>query len=142
MDWYHKGRSIFSHLGLSQMCRMPTFLMVDRFLAFLDITETSKGKREDIHIRRGVCEQDDEPGMSRIRASIDETPEGPGLVISRAFSDFFVKDFGLISEPDVIQRTLTTRNRLVILATDGVWYAVSNEKAVEIVSSSVDERDE
>uniref|UniRef100_A0A251SFX7 Uncharacterized protein n=1 Tax=Helianthus annuus TaxID=4232 RepID=A0A251SFX7_HELAN len=44
MDWYHKGSSLFSHLGLSQMCSMLTFLMVDRFLSFLDIIETTKGK--------------------------------------------------------------------------------------------------
>ncbi|MFS8034902.1 putative PPM-type phosphatase domain, protein phosphatase 2C family [Helianthus anomalus] len=46
-------------------------------------------KREDIHNRRSVCESDDEPGVSRIRASIDETPEGPGLALSRDFRDFF-----------------------------------------------------
>lgn len=90
-----------------------------------------------------VSESEDEPGVSRIRASNDETSEGPGpgLALSRAFGDFFVKDFGLISEPDVIQRTITTRDRFVILATDGVWDVVSNEKAVEIVSSA-SERDE
>ncbi|KAM0022136.1 hypothetical protein Hdeb2414_s0023g00625221 [Helianthus debilis subsp. tardiflorus] len=68
MDWYHKGRSLFSHLGLSQMCSMPTFLMVDCLLAFLDITETTEGKEiERIYTSGGsVCESDDEPGVSRI----------------------------------------------------------------------------
>ncbi|KVH91694.1 hypothetical protein Ccrd_006279 [Cynara cardunculus var. scolymus] len=88
---------------------------------------------ERIHKSGGsVCEADDEPGVSRIRAPHEESPDGPGLALSRAFGDFFVKDFGLISEPDVIQRTVTTRDRFVILATDG---------AVEIVSSAT-ERDE
>lgn len=67
-----------------------------------------------------MCEAEDEPGVSRIRAPIDEAPDGPGLALSRAFGDFFVKDFGLISEPDVIQTTVTARDRFVILATDGV----------------------
>ena len=67
-----------------------------------------------------MSESDDEPGVSRIRASYEEAPDGPGLALSRAFGDFFVKDFGLISEPDVIQRTITTRDRFVILASDGV----------------------
>ncbi|KAJ0852838.1 hypothetical protein HanRHA438_Chr14g0644291 [Helianthus annuus] len=92
MDWYHKGSSLFSHLGLSQMCSMLTFLMVDRFLSFLDIIETTKGKlhlelicklegsmiEQGVKIRllqrkergytqrRSVCESDDEPGVSRI----------------------------------------------------------------------------
>uniref|UniRef100_A0A251SVG9 Putative PPM-type phosphatase domain, Protein phosphatase 2C family n=1 Tax=Helianthus annuus TaxID=4232 RepID=A0A251SVG9_HELAN len=95
---------------------------------------------ERIHQSGGrVCQAEDEPGVSRIRASIDEEPEGPGLALSRAFGDFFVKDFGLISEPDVIQRTITARDRFVILATDGVWDVVSNEKAVEIVSAGKEE---
>ncbi|KAK1419236.1 hypothetical protein QVD17_28399 [Tagetes erecta] len=86
-----------------------------------------------------VCESYDEPGVCRIHASNDETPEGPGLALSRAFGDFFVKDSGLISEPDVIQTTITARDRFVILATDGVWDVVSNEKAVEIVSAEREE---
>ncbi|XP_076951220.1 putative protein phosphatase 2C 34 [Bidens hawaiensis] len=86
-----------------------------------------------------VCEAEDEPGVSRIRAPIDEAPDGPGLALSRAFGDFFVKDFGLISEPDVIQTTVTARDRFVILATDGIWDVVSNEKAVEIVAAGREE---
>lgn len=71
-----------------------------------------------------VCQSDDEPGVSRIRASDVETPEGPGpgLALSRAFGDFFVKDSGLISEPGVIQRTITSQDQFVILATDGVLH--------------------
>ncbi|XP_076890444.1 putative protein phosphatase 2C 73 [Bidens hawaiensis] len=86
-----------------------------------------------------VCEAEDEPGVSRIRAPSDEAPDGPGLALSRAFGDFFVKDFGLISEPDVIQTTVTARNCFVILATDGVWDVVSNEMAVEIVAAGREE---
>ncbi|XP_071730578.1 probable protein phosphatase 2C 34 [Rutidosis leptorrhynchoides] len=108
----------------------------------VDFKPSLPEESERIHKSGGiVCESDDEPGVSRIRATNDELPEGPGLALSRAFGDFFVKDFGLISEPDVIQRTITTKDRFVILATDGVWDVVSNEKAVEIVASA-SERDE
>lgn len=44
----------------------------------------------------------------------------PGLAISRAFGDYCVKDFGLISMPDVTQRRITSSDQFVILATDGV----------------------
>ncbi|XP_076920663.1 putative protein phosphatase 2C 34 [Bidens hawaiensis] len=109
----------------------------------VDFKPSLPQERERIYESGGiVCESDDEPGVSRIRALIDEMPEGPGLALSRAFGDFCVKDFGLISEPEVTQRTLTICDRFVILATDGVWDVVSNEKAVEIVSSSEAERDE
>jgi serine/threonine protein phosphatase PrpC len=60
---------------------------------------------------------EDEPGVYRVWM-----PNGksPGLAISRAFGDYCVKDFGLISVPDVTQRKLTTMDQFVILATDGV----------------------
>lgn len=46
--------------------------------------------------------------------------ESPGLAMSRAFGDYCVKDFGLISVPEVTQRHITSRDQFVVLATDGV----------------------
>lgn len=77
----------------------------------------------------------DEPGVYRVW-----TPdrESPGLAVSRAFGDHCLKDFGLISVPDVTQRNITTKDQFVILATDGVWDVISNQEAVKIVSSIED----
>jgi serine/threonine protein phosphatase PrpC len=58
-----------------------------------------------------------------------------GLALSRALGDFCQKDFGLISVPDVTQREISNRDKFVILATDGVWDVVSNQEALQIVSS-------
>ncbi|XP_047327494.1 probable protein phosphatase 2C 73 isoform X1 [Impatiens glandulifera] len=78
---------------------------------------------------------DDEPGVHRVwRPDI----ESPGLAMSRAFGDFSIKEFGLISLPQVIQRRITINDQFIILATDGVWDVVSNQEAVEIVSSTAD----
>ncbi|KAF4355611.1 hypothetical protein F8388_013028 [Cannabis sativa] len=59
---------------------------------------------------------EDEPGVYRVWR-----PNGksPGLAISRAFGDYSVKEFGLISTPHV-------------------WDVISNQEAVEIVSCSVE----
>ncbi|XVF28273.1 hypothetical protein REPUB_Repub15cG0015600 [Reevesia pubescens] len=77
----------------------------------------------------------DEPGVYRVWMPNGDTP---GLALSRAFGDYCVKEFGLISVPDVTQRKITSRDQFVILATDGVWDVISNEEAVEIVSSTED----
>jgi serine/threonine protein phosphatase PrpC len=58
-----------------------------------------------------------------------ETPGG--LALLSALGDFCLKDFGLISVPDVTQREISNRDKFVILATDGVW-------ALQIVSSTAD----
>ncbi|KAA3481105.1 putative protein phosphatase 2C 41 [Gossypium australe] len=77
----------------------------------------------------------DEPGVYRVWM-----PKGdaPGLAVSRAIGDHRVKEFGLISVPDVTQRNVTNKDQFVILATDGVWDVISNEEAVEIVCSTDD----
>lgn len=76
---------------------------------------------------------EDEPGVYRVWMPNGKTP---GLAISRAFGDYCVKDFGLISVPDVTQRKLTTTDQFVILATDGVWDVISNQAAIKIVAST------
>lgn len=65
---------------------------------------------------RVFCLQD-EPGTPRLWLPNGETP---GLSMSRSFGDFCVKHFGLISVPDVTQRSLTNKDLFVVLATDGV----------------------
>lgn len=48
----------------------------------------------------------------------------PGLAMARAFGDFCLKDFGLISVPEIYYRKLTAKDEFVVLATDGVSVAV------------------
>ena len=46
--------------------------------------------------------------------------DSPGLAMARAFGDFCLKDFGLISVPDVYYHHITDKDQFVVLATDGV----------------------
>lgn len=48
--------------------------------------------------------------------------DSPGLAMSRAFGDFCLKDFGVISVPDFSYHRLTQRDQFVVLATDGVGF--------------------
>lgn len=60
---------------------------------------------------------DDEPGVYRVGM-----PNGGslGLAVSRAFGDYCLKDFGLVSVPEVTYRKITEKDQFLILATDGV----------------------
>uniref|UniRef100_A0A7N0TEH5 protein-serine/threonine phosphatase n=2 Tax=Kalanchoe fedtschenkoi TaxID=63787 RepID=A0A7N0TEH5_KALFE len=75
----------------------------------------------------------DEPEVARVWLP---NSDSPGLAMARAFGDFCLKDFGLISVPDVYYRRLTERDEFIILATDGVWDVLSNKEAVDIVASA------
>lgn len=75
----------------------------------------------------------DEPEVARVWLP---NSDSPGLAMARAFGDFCLKDFGLISVPDVYYRQITERDEFIVLATDGVWDVLSNKEAVDIVASA------
>ncbi|KAL2473176.1 putative protein phosphatase 2C 6 [Forsythia ovata] len=75
----------------------------------------------------------DEPEVARVWLP---NSNSPGLAMARAFGDFCLKDFGLISIPDVYYHHITMGDEFVVLASDGVWDVLSNEEAVEIVASA------
>ncbi|XP_038690098.1 probable protein phosphatase 2C 6 isoform X2 [Tripterygium wilfordii] len=75
----------------------------------------------------------DEPEVARVWLP---NSDSPGLAMARAFGDFCLKDFGLISVPDIYYHRLTERDEFIILATDGVWDVLSNKEAVDIVASA------
>ncbi|XP_010459160.1 PREDICTED: probable protein phosphatase 2C 6 [Camelina sativa] len=75
----------------------------------------------------------DEPEVARVWLP---NSDSPGLAMARAFGDFCLKDYGLISVPDINYHRLTERDQFIILATDGVWDVLSNKQAVDIVTSA------
>lgn len=100
----------------------------------IDLKPNLPQEEERIVLSRGrVFCSHDEPGIYRLWQPNKATP---GLALSRALGDHCMKDFGLISEPEVTHRHITNRDQFAILATDGVWDVISNEEAVQIVSSS------
>lgn len=75
----------------------------------------------------------DEPEVARVWLPNNDSP---GLAMARAFGDFCLKDFGLISVPEVSYRRLTDKDEFVVLATDGIWDVLSNEEVIDIVAST------
>ncbi|XP_050206249.1 probable protein phosphatase 2C 52 [Mercurialis annua] len=75
----------------------------------------------------------DEPEVPRVWLPFDDAP---GLAMARAFGDFCLKEYGVISVPEFSHRLLTERDQFIVLASDGVWDVLSNEEVVEIVSSA------
>ena len=64
----------------------------------------------------------DEPGLHRVWLPDEEVPR---LGMSRAFGDYYIKDFGLIFVPEVTQRNITSQDQFIKLATNGVCHVLS-----------------
>ncbi|GFZ12930.1 protein phosphatase 2C family protein [Actinidia rufa] len=75
----------------------------------------------------------DEPEVPRVWLPFDDAP---GLAMARAFGDFCLKEYGVISIPEFSHWILTEQDKFIVLASDGVWDVLSNEEVVDIVSST------
>ncbi|XP_047944520.1 probable protein phosphatase 2C 6 isoform X1 [Salvia hispanica] len=110
----------------------------DNVLAAVQLTVDLKPNlpREAARIQKckgRVFALQDEPEVARVWLP---NSDSPGLAMARAFGDFCLKDFGLISIPDVYHHHIIESDEFVILATDGVWDVLSNKEAVDIVASA------
>jgi len=59
--------------------------------------------------------------------------KSPGLAVSRSFGDIVATTIGVISEPDVYEIRVKPEDRVLVIATDGVWDKLNNEEVGEIV---------
>ncbi|KAJ0454246.1 putative PPM-type phosphatase domain, protein phosphatase 2C family [Helianthus annuus] len=55
--------------------------------------------------------------------------------MSRAFGDFCLKDYGLISVLNVYYHKLTDHHEFMVLATNGVWDVLKNDEVLKINGS-------
>ncbi|KAK1351556.1 PPM-type phosphatase domain-containing protein [Heracleum sosnowskyi] len=80
-----------------------------------------------------VMALEEEPSIYRVWRPDQDCP---GLAMSRAFGDFCLKDYGLISVPEIFYRKLTEKDEFMVLASDGLWDVLSNEEVIRTVSSA------
>ena len=57
--------------------------------------------------------------------------------ISRSIGDKKLKNIGIIYEPVITEYTLNRKSRFIIMGTQGLWNALSNEKAAIQVNKSI-----
>ena len=56
----------------------------------------------------------------------------PGLAMSRSIGDSIAKSIGVISEPGLVEYLINDTTKFVVLASDGVWEFLDNEKVKNI----------
>ena len=63
-----------------------------------------------------------------------------GLAVSRSIGDTALESAGVVPKPDVIKQIVTPQDKVVVMASDGVWDQLSNEQVVAIASMHEDPR--
>lgn len=72
----------------------------------------------------------DEPEVPRVWLPFDDAP---GLAMARAFGDFCLKEYGVISIPEFAHRILTERDQFIVLASDGVKFHYSKSSSFIVI---------
>ena len=72
----------------------------------------------------------DEPEVPRVWLPFDDAP---GLAMARAFGDFCLKEYGVISIPEFSHWILTERDKFIVLASDGVSLTLMQHNRLQIV---------
>ena len=94
------------------------YMLLSRFNLIQNWLEILIGEAERIKKCRGrVFALQDEPEVPRVWLPFDDAP---GLAMARAFGDFCLKEYGVISIPEFSHRQLTDRDQFIVLASDGV----------------------
>ncbi|KAH9673200.1 putative protein phosphatase 2C 65 [Citrus sinensis] len=97
-----------------------------------DLKPEIAGEAERIRNCKGrVFAMDEEPDVYRVWMPDEDCP---GLAMARAFGDFCLKGYGLISIPEISYRKLTREDQFVVLATDGVWDVLTNSEVIRTVA--------
>lgn len=89
--------------------------------------------------RIAALQEDGEPcGPLRVWLATEDLP---GLAMSRSLGDTLAAQAGVICEPDVGCVSLSSCDRFLLVASDGVWETISNEEALQIVKPFVEKND-
>ena len=67
--------------------------------------------------------------------------EGPGLAMSRSFGDSEGQSIGIIAEPEVKEYLIKKEDKVLIIASDGLWEYTTNEDVVNVIKNCWEEKD-
>jgi serine/threonine protein phosphatase PrpC len=54
--------------------------------------------------------------------------------MSRSFGDKVAASVGVSSDPEITERTLQLEDKILVLASDGVWDVLSNQAVLDLVT--------
>ena len=80
-------------------------------------------------VERAVDENEQEGGPYRVWVYGEDYP---GLAMSRSIGDLDAKKIGVIPNPQIVEYTLDSNSKYMLIASDGIWEFITNEEAMRI----------
>lgn len=152
--YHHRNKLLVANVGDSRAvlgrCDDSTSKEQSSKLVAVDLSIDQKPSRSDekqrILAQGGIVRQGVFPmrspagGVTFVRAGperiCDKGGQG-GLAVSRSFGDLALHPY-VTAQPEMCERRLSSRDKVVILGSDGVWDHVSSQEAVDIAGDHSD----
>jgi len=93
-------------------------------------------------------DDDDEEGDLELGEELDEggdpprvwSPHGeyPGTAFTRSLGDAIAEELGVFAEPEMVTRGVTPQDRIIVLASDGVFEFLTNQSVIDICAKFSD----
>jgi len=80
-------------------------------------------------VERALDDNDQEGGPYRVWVYGEDYP---GLAMSRSIGDLDAKKIGVIPNPQIVEYTIDSKSKYMLIASDGIWEFISNEEAMRI----------
>ena len=129
-----KNKILSINLGHSK----SIIILKDKQIIQLNLRHTPELEEEKERIEKNGGEIKREvwadKGPKRIFYKGDESKKYSGLAVSRSFGDFYSEKIGVISIPEVKEYDIDYNiAKVMVIATDGIWEFLSNEKVRDII---------
>jgi len=141
--YQHRNHLVVANVGDSRAvlgrCSTPARQTVSAVDLSSDQKPARPDERQRILAAGGTVDQMAIPVVQRggvrwIRAGPERVMDKQGmggLAMSRSLGDLRLHPY-VISQPEVVERKLDSRDKVLVLASDGVWDHVSSQEAVDI----------
>ena len=80
-------------------------------------------------VERALDDNDQEGGPYRVWVYGEDYP---GLAMSRSIGDLDAKKIGVIPNPQIVEYTLDSNSKYMLIASDGIWEFITNEEAMRV----------
>eukprot|EP00571_Detonula_confervacea_P006864 CAMPEP_0172316432 /NCGR_PEP_ID=MMETSP1058-20130122/28156_1 /TAXON_ID=83371 /ORGANISM="Detonula confervacea, Strain CCMP 353" /LENGTH=755 /DNA_ID=CAMNT_0013030733 /DNA_START=57 /DNA_END=2324 /DNA_ORIENTATION=- len=115
----------------------------------LEPIDEDEAERDENYFRNGGGDGDGENGGEIVLGEeIDEggdpprvwSPHGdyPGTAFTRSIGDAIAEELGVVSEPELLTREITPEDKIIVLASDGVFEFLTNQSVIDICAKFTD----